>query len=152
MRNCRKNKWFEIVLGEWRGSNPRHSEPQSDALPTELHPPWIYIKILPYLMIINEVKYGKNTRIPTLSDNSRMLHKLKTPFYRGFCWTGGTRTRNPSVNSRMLHHWATVQYSYWKSKNNKYKINHLFPQCTKYSIWEEFRQIDYTCTESRNWW
>ena len=26
-------------LGERRGSNPRHSEPQSDALPTELQSP-----------------------------------------------------------------------------------------------------------------
>ena len=27
------------VWGEWWGSNPRQPEPQSGALPTELHPP-----------------------------------------------------------------------------------------------------------------
>lgn len=29
-----------LFWGGWRGSNPRPSEPQSDALPTELHPPF----------------------------------------------------------------------------------------------------------------
>ena len=28
-----------IIWGEWWGSNPRQPEPQSGALPTELHPP-----------------------------------------------------------------------------------------------------------------
>ena len=30
---------FQIFWGEWWGSNPRPPEPQSGALPTELHPP-----------------------------------------------------------------------------------------------------------------
>ena len=31
---------LEVLWGGRRDSNPRHSEPQSDALPTELHPPY----------------------------------------------------------------------------------------------------------------
>lgn len=31
--------FWEIFWGERRGSNPRHSVPQTDALPTELLPP-----------------------------------------------------------------------------------------------------------------
>ncbi len=34
-----KNLDEHLRWGERRGSNPRHSEPQSDALPTELRPP-----------------------------------------------------------------------------------------------------------------
>ena len=32
---------FSWIWGERRGSNPRHSGPQPDALPAELRPPWI---------------------------------------------------------------------------------------------------------------
>ena len=31
-----------IFMGGMWGSNPRHSEPQSDALPTELRPPYSF--------------------------------------------------------------------------------------------------------------
>ena len=35
---------YQSLVGERRGSNPRHSEPQSDALPTELQSPFVDIK------------------------------------------------------------------------------------------------------------
>src|SRR3712207_6811003 len=45
--------------GDRRGSNPRPSEPQSDALPTELRPPSAH-EILP-----GKGYYGMMTRFPT---------------------------------------------------------------------------------------
>lgn len=37
------------VWGEWWGSNPRQPEPQSGALPTELHPPFQLVLSIRFL-------------------------------------------------------------------------------------------------------
>ena len=41
------------IWGERRGSNPRHSGPQPDALPTELHPPNSFTTVAFFLKIIH---------------------------------------------------------------------------------------------------
>lgn len=43
--------WTLDIWGDQRGSNPRHSESQSDALPTELWPPHVVLEIVRFLFL-----------------------------------------------------------------------------------------------------
>jgi hypothetical protein len=45
--------------GEWWGSNPRQPEPQSGALPTELHPP--LFKLIGFNYTVSVVKIKKSS-------------------------------------------------------------------------------------------
>ncbi len=40
---------LRVGWGEWWGSNPRQPEPQSGALPTELHPPFQLVLSIRFL-------------------------------------------------------------------------------------------------------
>ena len=47
------------VWGEWWGSNPRQPEPQSGALPTELHPPFQLVLSIRFLRQKSKKPYNK---------------------------------------------------------------------------------------------